>query len=111
MNFDLLIKICMFLDPYYKPGECPRATINNDINPKCERLCQSDYDCSGDLKCCRDSCGMSCQAPRGQFYYLLVEINKHFVIFVVYFRFFLLLLTSACLYFEIFCCLKGWECM
>jgi hypothetical protein len=47
----------------YKEGECPRVDLNTNINEECQRLCQIDYDCSGDLKCCRDSCGMSCQAP------------------------------------------------
>ncbi|CAC5396232.1 unnamed protein product [Mytilus coruscus] len=50
--------------PEYKAGECPRVELTSNINPDCARLCQTDYDCAGNLKCCRDVCGMSCQAPR-----------------------------------------------
>lgn len=67
MNYDVLIKICILVAPEYKAGECPRVELTSNINPDCARLCQADYDCSGDLKCCRDVCGMSCQTPRRKF--------------------------------------------
>jgi hypothetical protein len=65
MSLDIgtLNRVCSFIASQYKEGECPRVDLNTNINEECQRLCQTDYDCSGDLKCCRDSCGMSCQAP------------------------------------------------
>ena len=44
----------------YKPGECPPIRADAGI---CVEGCSSDNDCGGDMKCCSNGCGHTCQAP------------------------------------------------
>ena len=44
-----------------KPGRCP--TISPDTGGICVENCSSDADCDGDLKCCSNGCGHTCQEP------------------------------------------------
>uniref|UniRef100_A0A3B3Z9Q8 WAP domain-containing protein n=1 Tax=Periophthalmus magnuspinnatus TaxID=409849 RepID=A0A3B3Z9Q8_9GOBI len=50
-------QLCM--PPLTKPGTCP--------SPKpfkfCYSHCHYDRDCEGDLKCCPNSCGHTCEPP------------------------------------------------
>ena len=42
-----------------KPGQCPRL----DGVGICIRACSNDAECEGDLKCCFNGCGHTCQKP------------------------------------------------
>ncbi|KAF4525955.1 hypothetical protein B566_EDAN000746 [Ephemera danica] len=42
-----------------KPGRCPRGPRN----ATCAQLCRHDGDCANTTKCCKTSCGTTCQAP------------------------------------------------
>jgi len=42
-----------------KPGTCPpRPSVGT-----CVEMCSSDANCEGDLKCCSNGCGHTCQTP------------------------------------------------
>ena len=42
-----------------KPGMCPH--VSADTVGICVEECSSDSQCSGDLKCCSNGCGHTCQ--------------------------------------------------
>ena len=44
-----------------KPGECPR--VSPGTFGICLEACSNDADCSGNLKCCSNGCGHTCQTP------------------------------------------------
>jgi len=57
-------KILMRTNAVYstvKPGRCPR--ISPDTVGICVEDCSNDADCDGDLKCCSNGCGHTCQEP------------------------------------------------
>ncbi|XP_064616954.1 uncharacterized protein LOC135480953 [Liolophura sinensis] len=48
--------------PYEKPGICPWHLFI-DRKERCGSTCDTDLDCSGLEKCCRNGCGRSCRQP------------------------------------------------
>ena len=50
-----------FLGPTEKEGICPElppGTVGI-----CLQECENDFDCNGDLKCCKNGCGHVCTKP------------------------------------------------
>lgn len=48
-----------------KPGYCPsKNTTLSPFAAVCMETCQMDTQCPGVTKCCRHSCGVTCQPPR-----------------------------------------------
>ncbi|KAH3701868.1 kielin/chordin-like protein [Dreissena polymorpha] len=48
-----------------KPGTCPKFPPGNLL--PCVKLCDSDFDCPEQQKCCSTGCGRSCSIPDGVF--------------------------------------------
>ncbi|KAI9999550.1 hypothetical protein NQD34_018422 [Periophthalmus magnuspinnatus] len=49
-----------------KPGVCPKPRTDIDLTlVKCAKLCSTDSECEGNLKCCFNGCGYGCVNPRG----------------------------------------------
>jgi len=47
-----------------KPGSCPSVPSGRWV---CSSTCNSDNDCKGNLKCCKNRCGaLACQKPEIQ---------------------------------------------
>ncbi|XP_001952856.2 anosmin-1 [Acyrthosiphon pisum] len=50
-----------------KPGECPVGDLDSvaSLDRPCLEQCNSDDFCHAEYKCCRHSCGITCQQPVG----------------------------------------------
>ncbi|KAE9524984.1 hypothetical protein AGLY_015034 [Aphis glycines] len=50
-----------------KPGECPVGDLDSvaSLDRPCLEQCSSDDFCHAEYKCCRHSCGITCQPPVG----------------------------------------------
>ncbi|KAL4141947.1 hypothetical protein QTP88_004486 [Uroleucon formosanum] len=50
-----------------KPGECPVGDLDSvaSLDRPCLEQCSSDDSCHAEYKCCRHSCGITCQQPVG----------------------------------------------
>ena len=48
-----------FVSALEKNGLCPKQTGAG----ACVEQCSSDYNCTGDKKCCSNGCGKTCQEP------------------------------------------------
>uniref|UniRef100_A0A2S2NWT7 Anosmin-1 n=1 Tax=Schizaphis graminum TaxID=13262 RepID=A0A2S2NWT7_SCHGA len=50
-----------------KPGECPVGDLDSvaSLDRPCLEQCSSDDFCHAEYKCCRHSCGITCQLPVG----------------------------------------------
>ncbi|XP_074039130.1 anosmin-1 Kallmann syndrome 1 [Leptinotarsa decemlineata] len=46
-----------------KPGYCSSGTSISSFAGACKEKCEIDTNCSGVDKCCRHSCGFTCQSP------------------------------------------------
>ncbi|KAK7865258.1 hypothetical protein R5R35_012377 [Gryllus longicercus] len=45
----------------HKPGRCP-PVLPGQVGV-CAEFCTGDNTCSGNMKCCSNGCGRSCQRP------------------------------------------------
>ncbi|XP_050429755.1 anosmin-1 isoform X2 [Adelges cooleyi] len=53
-------------EPWIKPGGCPVADLDDvSLDRPCLEQCDADDFCQGVYKCCRHSCGITCQPPVG----------------------------------------------
>ncbi|XP_068081985.1 anosmin-1 [Anabrus simplex] len=50
---------------YSKPGSCPSGSYLSVFDVACIKACSADSECSGTLKCCTHSCGVTCQRAQG----------------------------------------------
>ncbi|XP_033104618.1 cysteine-rich motor neuron 1 protein-like isoform X7 [Anneissia japonica] len=46
-----------------KDGLCPVSRQDDDIIGICSDMCESDYSCTGSMKCCSNGCGHVCMEP------------------------------------------------
>nr|XP_006817944.1 PREDICTED: anosmin-1-like [Saccoglossus kowalevskii] len=62
---DECIMSCEFLKSIhrYKIGECPLPETATGFAAACVEECSFDTECSGNLKCCPNGCGQTCQDP------------------------------------------------
>uniref|UniRef100_A0A8C5R9L3 WAP domain-containing protein n=1 Tax=Laticauda laticaudata TaxID=8630 RepID=A0A8C5R9L3_LATLA len=44
-----------------KPGQCPQ--IRPGTIGLCAQLCENDWQCTGQEKCCFNGCGVQCMDP------------------------------------------------
>ncbi|CAG9860195.1 unnamed protein product [Phyllotreta striolata] len=58
---NLCVKNCL-QQGLEKPGSCPTKDIS-PFTQVCIQSCEKDSQCSGVLKCCQHSCGVTCQTP------------------------------------------------
>lgn len=58
---------CLQNERWTKPGECPVGDLDGSgvasLDRPCLEQCSSDDFCRAEYKCCRHSCGITCQPP------------------------------------------------
>ncbi|XP_052274001.1 WAP four-disulfide core domain protein 3-like isoform X2 [Dreissena polymorpha] len=69
------IPLCTLIACQDKPGTCPKYPPGNFL--PCVTLCDSDFDCPGQEKCCSTGCGRSCSVPDGSFAGCVVNGKKY----------------------------------
>ena len=64
----MVLRMCDRAAAVSKPGECPRAAVDeNSVQigaRRCTVQCRRDKDCAGAAKCCTDGCSRTCVEQR-----------------------------------------------